>query len=83
MIGGAIVIGLATNFLGIDPIRALYVSAILNGLAAPPLILLMLILANAKSGRTRSGWLSKALMVAALLVMTASAVAYLVGSLVG
>jgi NRAMP (natural resistance-associated macrophage protein)-like metal ion transporter len=83
VIGGAIVIGLSINFLGIDPIRALYVSAILNGLAAPPLILLMLILANARSRRHRSGWLSNALMVAALLVMTASAVAYVVGSLVG
>ncbi|HKE54137.1 MAG TPA: divalent metal cation transporter [Actinomycetota bacterium] len=83
LIGGAIVIGLAINFLGIDPIRALYVSAILNGLAAPPLILLMLILANAKSGRHRSGWLSNTLLVAALLVMTASAVAYVVGSLIG
>lgn len=83
VIGGAIVIGLAINFLGIDPIRALYVSAILNGLAAPPLILLMLILANAKAGRHGSGWLSNALMVAALLVMTASAVAYVVGSLIG
>jgi len=83
VIGGAIVIGLSINFLRIDPIRALYVSAILNGLAAPPLILLMLILANARSRRHRSGWLSNALMVAALLVMTASAVAYVVGSLVG
>ena len=83
VIGGAIVIGLSIDFLGIDPIRALYVSAILNGLAAPPLILLMLILANARSRPHRSGRLSNALMVAALLVMTASAVAYLVGSLVG
>ena len=83
VIGGAIVVGLSINFLGIDPIRALYVSAILNGLAAPPLILLMLILANGRSRRHRSGWLSNALMVAALLVMTASAVAYVVGSLVG
>jgi Mn2+/Fe2+ NRAMP family transporter len=83
VIGGAIVVGLSINFLGIDPIRALYVSAILNGLAAPPLILLMLILANERSRRHRSGWLSNALMVAALLVMTASAVAYVVGSLVG
>jgi NRAMP (natural resistance-associated macrophage protein)-like metal ion transporter len=83
VIAAAIVIGLSINFLGIDPIRALYVSAILNGLAAPPLILLMLILANARSSTHPSGWLSNALMVAALLVMTASAVTYVVGSLVG
>jgi Natural resistance-associated macrophage protein len=41
--------------------------------------LLMLILANAGARRYRSGWLSNALMVTALLVMTASAIAYLVG----
>jgi Mn2+/Fe2+ NRAMP family transporter len=83
VVGGAIVIGLSIDFLGIDPIRALYVSAILNGLAAPPLILLMLILANAGARRHRSGWLSNALMVTALLVMTASAITYVVGTVVG
>jgi NRAMP (natural resistance-associated macrophage protein)-like metal ion transporter len=83
VVGGAIVIGLSIDFLGIDPIRALYVSAILNGLAAPPLILLMLILANAGARRYRSGWLSNALMVTALLVMTASAIAYVIGTVVG
>jgi Mn2+/Fe2+ NRAMP family transporter len=83
VMGGAMLVGLGLNFLGIDPIRALYVSAILNGMAAPPLILLMLILANAGSSKRRSGWLSNALLVAALLVMSASAVVYLIGSLVG
>jgi NRAMP (natural resistance-associated macrophage protein)-like metal ion transporter len=83
VIGAAILVGLGINFLGIDPIRALYVSAILNGLAAPPLILLMLILANSGSARRKSGWLSNVLMVAALVVMSACAIAYLVGSLVG
>ena len=83
VIGGAIVIGLSIDFMGIDPIRALYVSAILNGLAAPPPILLMLILANGGARRHRSGWLSNALMVTAMLVMTACAIAYVAGSLVG
>jgi NRAMP (natural resistance-associated macrophage protein)-like metal ion transporter len=79
----AIAIGLGLNFVGIDPIRALYVSAILNGLAAPPLILLMLILSRSRRSQVRSGWLSDGLMVIALLVMTASAAVYLIGSLVG
>ncbi|HET8525127.1 MAG TPA: divalent metal cation transporter [Actinomycetota bacterium] len=79
IIGAAIVVGLAINFSGLDPIRALYASAILNGLAAPPLILLMLILANAGPARRRSGWLSNALMVVALAIMTACAVAYAIG----
>lgn len=83
VLGGAIMVGLGINFLGIDPIRALYVSAILNGLAAPPLILLMLILANRGSANRRSGWLSNALVVAAFVVMSASVVVYVIGSLVG
>ena len=31
----------------LDPVRALYFAAILNGLAAPPLILVMLLLSRA------------------------------------
>jgi Mn2+/Fe2+ NRAMP family transporter len=41
VIVAAMAIGLAMNFGGLDPIRGLYFAAILNGLAAPPLILLM------------------------------------------
>jgi len=59
------------------------VSAILNGLAAPPLILLMLILSRSREDGLRSGWLSTGLMGVALLVMSASAIVYLIGSLVG
>src|SRR5262245_28844871 len=83
VIGGAIAVGLGIHFLWMDPIRALYVSAILNGLAAPPLILLMLILANSGSARRKSGWLSNALVIAALVVMSASVIAYAIGSLAG
>ena len=54
VIAGAMLLGLLLNFVGIDPIRALFLSAILNGLAAPPLILLMLIL-RGRSPRRRSG----------------------------
>ena len=83
VIGASIVVGLALNFIGIDPIRALYVSAILNGLAAPPLILLMLILSNSSSTRLQGGWLSDGLVGVALTVMTASGAVYLIGSIVG
>ena len=83
VLAAAIVVGLALNFVGIDPIRALYVSAILNGLAAPPLILLMLILSRSRETQLRGGWLSSGLLGVALLVMSASAIVYLIGSLVG
>ena len=83
VLGAAIAIGLGLNFVGIDPIRALYVSAILNGLAAPPLILLMLILSRSRRAELRTGRLSDGLMVTALLVMSGAAAVYLIGSLVG
>ena len=83
VIGASIVVGLALNFIGIDPIRALYVSAILNGLAAPPLILLMLILSNSPSTRLEGRWLSDGLVGVALVVMTVSGAVYLIGSIVG
>ena len=79
VIVGAMVVGLAMDFGGIDPIHGLYLAAILNGLAAPPLILLMLLLGNDRRtmGRWRSGWLSNAIVGLALLAMVGAPVAYL------
>jgi NRAMP (natural resistance-associated macrophage protein)-like metal ion transporter len=82
VIGVSMVLGIAFNFFGLDPIRALYLSAILNGLAAPPLILLMLILSNSPAvGRQKAGVASNALVGVAFLVMAASAIWYLIGLL--
>ena len=79
IIGGAMVVGLVMDLVGIDPIRALYLAAILNGLAAPPLILLMMLLGNDRRtvGEHRSGRLSNALVGLALLAMVAAPIAYL------
>ena len=44
----ATLIGLTINFVGIDPMRALYYSAAINGLMAPPLMLLILFIGNNK-----------------------------------
>jgi len=41
-------VGMIINWLGIDPIKALYYSAALNGLSAPPLMILVLLTANNK-----------------------------------
>lgn len=43
---GSMILGLMFNFFGLNPVRALYWSAILNGLAAPPLILMILVLSR-------------------------------------
>jgi NRAMP (natural resistance-associated macrophage protein)-like metal ion transporter len=84
VIAVSMIVGVGQNFVGIDPIRALYLSAILNGIAAPPLILMMLVLSNSAAvGRHRGGRLSDALVAIAFLVMTAAAVAFLVGLVIG
>ncbi len=76
----ATVVGVALNFSGINPVRALYFAAILNALAAPPLILLMLILSNSERvmGRWRGGRLSNVLLGLSLVAMAGLPLAYLV-----
>ena len=57
-------VGLGMNFIGVNDIRALYLAAILNGLAAPPLLVLIFLLTRservlgpAEAGRSlRLGW---------------------------
>jgi Mn2+/Fe2+ NRAMP family transporter len=60
VIVGSMVLGLALVGFGVNPIRALYLAAIFNGLTAPPLILLIVILARSRGvlGEFRSGWAS-------------------------
>jgi Mn2+/Fe2+ NRAMP family transporter len=78
VIAGAMAIGLAMNAGGIDPMRGLYLAAILNGLTAPPLILLMMLLGNDERtmGRWRSGRWSNAIVGITLVAMVAAPVAY-------
>ncbi len=63
--------GVALNFIGIDPMDALYWAAVVNGLLAPPLMVVtMLIARNRKimgnlaisSGLEFGGWLATAVM---------------------
>lgn len=60
MIALSTVVGIAINFSGMNPIKALYYSAVINGLVAVPIIaIMMLVAANAKvMGQfTVHGWL--------------------------
>ena len=75
-IAAATLAGLALNFAGIDPIKALYWSAVLNGVLAAPLMALMLLIANNRkvmgsltlpAWLTWTGWLATAVMVVATL----------------
>lgn len=70
--------GVAIGLVGIDPIRGLYYAAILNGLVAPPLIVLMLLLARDRElcGARASGWLSTAVLAATIVASVALPVVY-------
>jgi Mn2+/Fe2+ NRAMP family transporter len=82
VIVGSMVIGLGLVGIGLDPIRALYLAAIFNGVTAPPLILLIVILARSQGvlGEFRSGWVSLVATSVAGIVMTIFPIAALLAS---
>ncbi len=76
VIAAATLIGLSLNFLGMNPIRALYWSAVINGIVAVPLmVMLMIISVNTKVVDKFSlsiylrvmGWIATAVMLVASL----------------
>ena len=71
--------GFAMNALGINAVRALYYSAILNGLSAPPLIVLIVLLSRSREvmGDHATGRVSQSLLWAAAVASTALPVLYL------
>jgi len=75
----ATLIGLIINFVGIDPVKALVYTAVLNGIAAVPLLFLVIKISTSDKimGEYKSGWLSKALLWITFLVMGGAAVALL------
>lgn len=78
VIAGATLIGIALNFVGINPIRALFLSAVINGVLAPPLLVIILLVANNQTimgrhvnGRVANilGWITAGLMAVAALTL--------------
>jgi NRAMP (natural resistance-associated macrophage protein)-like metal ion transporter len=76
--GGAIVTAMVLDVFVTDPIRMLFWSAILNGLIAPPLMVLVMLVGNNRKimGEHRSGPALNTLGWAATLVMAAAALAF-------
>jgi Mn2+/Fe2+ NRAMP family transporter len=76
--------GLVISLLGIDPIKALVITAIINGIVAPPMLALIALLGRDRSvmGARRSGTLSNVLLWVTTGVMTVAAVALLVTALI-
>jgi NRAMP (natural resistance-associated macrophage protein)-like metal ion transporter len=77
-------LGAAINFVGINPIKALYYTAVINGLVAPPLLWIILLISNNRTimqdkvnGRVSNllGWITTMAMTiaAAALLLTFSA----------
>ncbi len=69
-------IGLLINFIGINPIKALIWTAVLNGLVTPPLIAIMLLIANNPKimGKRVNSRLSNVFCGATLIGMTIAAI---------
>ncbi len=73
----ATVIGLIINFLGIDPIQALIFTAVFNGIAAVPLLWMIVRIGNNKNimGQYKNGVLSNIFVRIAFVVMAAAVLA--------
>jgi Mn2+/Fe2+ NRAMP family transporter len=80
----ATAIGIAINLAGVDPIRALYWSAVINGVVAVPVLALMMLMASRRRvmgeftiGRPLRivGWAATAIMALAVAAMAAFALA--------
>jgi len=67
----ATIIGLTINFIGIDPMTALYYAAAINGVMAPPLMIIILIIGNNKKimGSYTNGKIGNVVGVIATLFM--------------
>ena len=85
VIGAATVAGAILNFLHVDPIRALFYAAVINGLVAPPLMLQIVMLGGDRRfmARRASGWLSKVLTWIATAGMSAAALTLIVSLIAG
>jgi NRAMP (natural resistance-associated macrophage protein)-like metal ion transporter len=84
VIAAATLLGIALNSLGLDPIRALYWSAVLNGIVAVPLMFVLMIMSNNEKivGQFRLpfilrnlGWLATVVMLLASVGFLASVIA--------
>ncbi|MDO9066509.1 MAG: Nramp family divalent metal transporter [Chloroflexota bacterium] len=73
-------LGFAMNLIGINPIQALYYTAVLNGIVAPPLLLMIMLIGNNRSIMKSkvNGRLSNTLGWITTIAMSIAAVALLV-----
>lgn len=77
---GATLVGVVLNLVGVDPIKALFLTAVLNGLVAPPLLALITVVAADRRhmGKHRSGRVSRVLGWTSVVIMGAAAIGLIV-----
>jgi NRAMP (natural resistance-associated macrophage protein)-like metal ion transporter len=81
----ATLVGMALNFLGINPITALVLSAVLNGLLAGPLLVLVMLVSNDRRvlGERTNGRLLNTIGWVTTAVMGLAAIGLIVTTIVG
>jgi Mn2+/Fe2+ NRAMP family transporter len=81
VIAASTLVGVAIDFLGINPISALFWTAVINAVVAPPLLVVVMLISNNQrvmgkrtNGRFTNavGWLAAAVMFAAAVGMIAT-----------
>ena len=82
MIATAVVMGLLVDYSGLDPIKALFWSAVINGVISVPIMAAMMVVASRKAqmgifvatpAQKIFGWLATAVMAAAVIGMFVAA----------
>jgi len=80
IIAGAILAGLVMNFMGVDPIKALFWTAVINGVVAVPLLVVIMLMASRRQVMRQfviprslkwGGWFTAAFMTASAAAMFA------------
>lgn len=78
IIAAAVLIGLTIDFFGVDPIQALFWTAVINGVVAAPLIVVIMLMATRRrvmqefviTGSLKwGGWITAAFMIASVVAM--------------
>jgi Mn2+/Fe2+ NRAMP family transporter len=80
VIAASTLVGMAINFLGLDTMMALVWTAVINGLIAPPILVLVMLITNDRRilGSRVNGRLSNAIGWSTTLAMFMAAIALLV-----
>jgi len=78
VIAASTLVGMLINFMGVNPIKALFWTAVINGFLAPPILIVIMLVANNKAvlgGETNGrltnviGWITTLAMFAAAIAL--------------